>query len=327
MKSNPLISIIVPIYKVEKYLERCVESLLNQTYTNLEIILVDDGSPDNCPVMCEEFAKKDSRIRVVHKKNGGLSDARNVGLEVATGEYIGFIDSDDYVDVNMYQDMITNALKYNAQIVECDIYSVYDGNRIEEYSSVDDAVYTTTKDIMYAYIAKFTIKTVVWNKLYKKDIFGSLKFEVGKYNEDEFFTYQILSKATTFVHINKHYYYYIQRAESIMGCSYSLKKLDGLEGGMKKTEFIKEYYPELYFYQLRAVTFFCIYNYQKILKNPSCDKDKIGRKRIEMYRKQLVWSNDDIKKLNTKEKIYVLLSSFSINLCAKLRNMIGSGVL
>ena len=99
---NPLISVIVPIYNVEKYLARCVDSIVNQTYKNLEIILVDDGSPDRCPQMCDDYAEKDSRIKVVHKKNGGLSDARNAGMAVATGEYISFIDSDDWIDLETY---------------------------------------------------------------------------------------------------------------------------------------------------------------------------------------------------------------------------------
>ena len=102
----PLISVIVPIYNVEKYLDRCVDSIINQTYKNLEIILVDDGSPDNCPQMCDDYAKKDSRIKVVHKENGGLSDARNVGMEVATGEYVSFIDSDDYISLDCYETVL-----------------------------------------------------------------------------------------------------------------------------------------------------------------------------------------------------------------------------
>ncbi len=115
------ISVIVPIYKVEEYLHRCIDSIINQTYTNLEIILVDDGSPDNCPMICDEYAKKDSRIRVIHKKNGGLSDARNAGLEIATGEYIGFVDSDDWIHKDMYHILYKNIIEKDADIAECSI--------------------------------------------------------------------------------------------------------------------------------------------------------------------------------------------------------------
>ena len=110
MNSNPKISVIVPVYKVEKYLDKCVESIVNQTYKNLEIILVDDGSPDNCPAMCDEWAEKDERIRVIHKENGGLADARNAGMDIATGDYIGFVDSDDWIEPNMYEVLLKNAL-------------------------------------------------------------------------------------------------------------------------------------------------------------------------------------------------------------------------
>ena len=116
MNNNPKISVIVPVYKVEKYLDKCVESIVNQTYKNLEIILVDDGSPDNCPAMCDEWAEKDERIRVIHKENGGLADARNAGMDIATGDYIGFVDSDDWIEPNMYEVLLKNALKYDADI-------------------------------------------------------------------------------------------------------------------------------------------------------------------------------------------------------------------
>lgn len=113
---NPLISVIVPIYNVEKYLVRCVDSIVNQTYKNLEIILVDDGSPDRCPQMCDDYAEKDSRIKVVHKKNGGLSDARNAGMAVATGEYISFIDSDDWIETSMFELLLNNIFQYDCEI-------------------------------------------------------------------------------------------------------------------------------------------------------------------------------------------------------------------
>ena len=113
---NPLISVIVPIYNVEKYLARCVDSIVNQTYKNLEIILVDDGSPDRCPQMCDDYAEKDSRIKVVHKKNGGLSDARNAGMAVATGEYISFIDSDDWIETSMFELLLNNIFQYDCEI-------------------------------------------------------------------------------------------------------------------------------------------------------------------------------------------------------------------
>ena len=131
---NPLISVIIPIYNVEKYLARCVDSIVNQTYKNLEIILVDDGSPDRCPQMCDDYVEKDSRIKVVHKNNGGLSDARNTGIAVATGEYISFIDSDDWIDLETYDLVLEKMLATNSQIGAFNLKSVSDSNFKTEYN-------------------------------------------------------------------------------------------------------------------------------------------------------------------------------------------------
>lgn len=325
MKNNPLISVIVPIYNVEKYLEKCVESLLNQTYSNLEIVLVDDGAKDSSPAMCDSFAEKDSRIKVVHKKNGGLSDARNAGLEVATGEYISFIDSDDYVALDMYKTMITEALNNDAQVVECNSYVAYEDGKIDVYKSFDYKLYTNNRDIIFDYIREGYIQTVVWNKLYRRDIIGDIRFEFGKCHEDEFFTYQILAKTTRFVHTNEFYYYYVQRQGSVMNSSFSLKQLDAIEGGLNRAKFVKENHPDLYFEQVKPLTFFCIYNYQRILANPSCDKEKAGRKKIIMFRKQLEWNKECLKRLSATDRFYVRLSAISMDICARLKNLLGSG--
>ena len=164
---NDLISIIIPVYKVEKYLEKCIESVLKQTYTNLQIILVDDGSPDNCGKICDEYAKKDSRIEVIHKINGGLSDARNVGINRANGRYIGFVDSDDYIKEDMYEKLINLIKEYNADVSICNLYDVFDGkeyvrnkdNGIHEYSRID---------ILKEILLDKNIQSYAWNKLYKK---------------------------------------------------------------------------------------------------------------------------------------------------------------
>ena len=164
----PLISVIVPIYNVEKYLDRCVDSIINQTYKNLEIILVDDGSPDNCPQMCDDYAKKDSRIKVVHKENGGLSDARNVGMEVATGEYVSFIDSDDYISLDFYETLLETIVDNDSDIVECGVVKFYEDNSFDKYS--DDLKVTNydTVDGLEGLINENPFKQHVWNKLYNQ---------------------------------------------------------------------------------------------------------------------------------------------------------------
>ena len=160
---NPLISVIVPIYKVEKYLDRCVESLINQTYKNLEIILVDDGSPDNSPAMCDNYAKKDSRIKVVHKKNGGLSDASNVGMSVATGEFISFIDSDDYVSDDFFEVLYNTMITEKSDIVECSVVKFYEDNLFDKHNDDNEITTFSTVDALSALISENPFHQHVWN--------------------------------------------------------------------------------------------------------------------------------------------------------------------
>ena len=185
---NPLISVIVPIYNVEKYLARCVDSIVNQTYKNLEIILIDDGSPDLCPQMCDDYAEKDSRIKVVHKKNGGLSDARNAGMAVATGEYISFIDSDDYVSDDFFECLLDVMNKENSDIAECSVVKFYEDNRFDEFS--DDLSVKTydTQDAMSALIAENPFHQHVWNKLYKTKLVNIRRLDAleGKANRQKY---------------------------------------------------------------------------------------------------------------------------------------------
>ena len=178
---NELISIIVPIYNVEKYLDRCIKSIINQSYNNLEIILVDDGSPDRCGEMCDEWAKIDKRIIVVHKENGGLSDARNAGIDIAKGNYLSFIDSDDYVHKDFIKVLYELCIKYNSDISMCGAFetskdencnfNLQQGNECVKYSKT----ILERKDNIYC---------VAWNKLYKKEVFKYIRYPKGKLHED-----------------------------------------------------------------------------------------------------------------------------------------------
>lgn len=168
MSDNPLISIVIPVYKVEQYLRECVDSVIAQTYKNLDIILVDDGSPDKCPAMCDEYAAKDSRVRVIHKTNGGLSAARNSGIDIARGEYITFIDSDDYVSKTYTEQLYTTLKKSGAGISECLCSSVADD--LDEAVSPDFRIYSAHDAIREALDGKF-IAIAAWGKLYPISIF------------------------------------------------------------------------------------------------------------------------------------------------------------
>lgn len=212
---NDLISIIIPVYKVEEYLEKCIESVLKQTYTNLQIILVDDGSPDNCGKICDEYAKKDPRIEVIHKVNGGLSDARNVGIAKAKGKYIGFVDSDDYIKEDMYEILINLIKEYDANVSICNLYDVIDGkeyirnneNGIQEYSRLE---------ILKEVLLDKNIQSYAWNKLYKKELFDEIKYPIGKKYEDIGTTFYVFEKCNKIVVTSKPEYYYLKRSDSLV---------------------------------------------------------------------------------------------------------------
>ena len=187
------ISVIVPVYNVEQYLERCVDSIINQTYTNLEIILVNDGSTDNSGKLCDELAKKDERIRVIHKENGGLSDARNRGIDEAESDLVGFIDSDDYIDSDMYEVLLKNLNNTDADLSMCALYDVYNNTPEAQVANKETWELSSEQAIKMVMEAKILSVTAV-NKLYRKSLFSDLKFEVGKIAEDAFIMVKLLLK-------------------------------------------------------------------------------------------------------------------------------------
>ena len=241
--SENLISIVVPIYNVEKYLHRCVDSLLNQTYGNYEIILVDDGSTDDSLEICDEYRLKDKRVQVIHQDNGGLSRARNSGIKIAKGEYIAFVDSDDWVSEYYLETLINTARNTGADIVECEIMRT---SGVENSISGHSAVYISysTVEALRLLIEDNVFHQYVWNKLYRRDLMADLYFPHGKTNEDEFWTYRIFANAQKIVKTNSVLYYYFQRNDSIMGTTYSVKRLDALEAKIQRMEYIEKHFPE-----------------------------------------------------------------------------------
>ena len=245
---NSLISVIVPIYKVEKYLRKCIESILSQTYTNLEIILVDDGSPDKCGEICDEYEKKDSRIKVIHKKNGGLSEARNAGLDIMAGNYVAFVDSDDWIEPQMYEHLLAKLHYFHADIsiggVSCDL----DDNGIintEKIVSYDSAPFSEGNvETMHRF---FTTSWAAWDKLYKADLFRDIRYPVGEINEDEAIVLQLLSKCTRVCYTNEVFYHYMRRPSSgsITAANFSVKKLAWQAHCRDNLEFVQAHYPTL----------------------------------------------------------------------------------
>ena len=238
---NKFISIIIPVYKVEQYLGKCVDSVLNQTYKELEIILVDDGSPDHCPEICEEYAGKDSRIVVIHKQNGGLSSARNAGLDVAKGEYIFFLDSDDYIAENTIERMYQTIISEKADIAICDFVKVDEnGEIIKELSPIKNECLNKEQLLMKLVNPTNWYYVVAWNKLYKKTLFSAIRFPVGKINEDEFTVHQIFYECNKAVTIAEKLYFYLRRKSSITTNSFSVKNLDGISALADRCLFLTE---------------------------------------------------------------------------------------
>lgn len=215
---DDLISVIVPIYKVEKYLKKCVESILEQTYSNLDIILVDDGSPDNCGDIIEEFRKKDERIRTIHQKNGGLSDARNSGIKIAKGKYIVCIDSDDWIEKNMIEVLYNDIINTNSDISVCEFVEEDDfQNILSTKKYTNEIIEFNSKEALKSLIKQDILTNHAWNKLYKASLFEGVEYPKGQLMEDVSTTYKLFEKANKIVYQNTSLYHYIQRGTSILG--------------------------------------------------------------------------------------------------------------
>lgn len=220
-----LISVIIPVYEVEQYLRRCVDSVINQTYKNLEIILVDDGSPDNCGKICDEYAVKDSRIKVIHKENGGLSSARNAGIDVAQGAYLSFVDSDDYINEQFIERLYDLLKEYDADIAQCD-YVKTAGEIPENISHENIDIFDNLGALDAMYCINGVQMVIVCNKLFKKSLFENMRFPLGKIHEDEATTPLLLYRSERIVKTNRQMYYYYVNDESITNRKFSEKRLD-----------------------------------------------------------------------------------------------------
>lgn len=240
-KQYPLITVIIPIYNVEPYLQKCIDSICMQTYSRLEIILVDDGSSDNCGKICDKNSEVDSRIVVIHKENGGLSSARNAGLDIAKGEYIAFVDSDDTIHPQFIEILLNLSFQYDSDISQCDFLRVSENSlNLSLNSQQKICIYNNKQAIYELCCTKNAVKyAVAWNKLYKRELFAHIRYPNGRIHEDEFTTYLLLWKANKIVVINQYLYYYLQRKTSIMGKPFSIKRLDVLDAYKERLIFLK----------------------------------------------------------------------------------------
>lgn len=325
MKTTPLISVIVPVYNVEKWFDRCVESICTQTYHNLEIILVDDGSTDNCGELCDAIGERDKRVKVVHKINGGLSDARNEGLQYATGEYISFIDSDDWIEPAFYEYLLQTMQEEEYDVVGCKYRKCVEGEKQVNISVDFEVKSYEGLDAMNALIEN-RIQQVVWNKLYKRSVIDGILFEKGKYHEDEFWSYQIFGRIQKYAEISYVGYDYFQRADSIMGEKYSLKRLDAVEAKVSRQKYLESVMPKLVAVGKLNLTFTCLYHGQLALQQLNGQEQNTAleylKKVIDLNRLE----KTDLRGLSLTHWTWLKLSQLSFVMTCKLRNICGVGM-
>jgi glycosyltransferase involved in cell wall biosynthesis len=244
---EPLISVIVPVYKVEEYIHKCVDSILNQTYKNLEIILVDDGSPDRCPEICDEYAVKDARVVVIHKENGGLSDARNAALDICKGDYITFVDSDDWVGANYVKSMYDALIKYKADISICrtqKISSHKDFELVKERNE-DLEVKFDSSDALESMLYQKFFNFSACGKLYKAQLFRGVRYPLGKLSEDNATIYKIVHHCKNIIYSNNTGYFYCRRPHSIVTSLFTVKKMDTIYVAYEILDFIQKNYSQI----------------------------------------------------------------------------------
>lgn len=309
-----LVSVVVPVYNVEAFLRQCVDSLLAQTHTNLEIILVDDGSTDNSGAICDEYAVRSSNIRVIHKENGGLSSARNAGIAAAKGAYIGFVDSDDYVESDMYALLLDAAVAQDAQIAACARYLTDEAGCVTgiKYELSTPKAYTmqqSAKEIL----TFGELDVAAWDKLFKKELFEGIEFPVGEINEDAAIIFKILSRVNKLVHVGKPLYYYRGRSGSITKSGYKPNKLQALEHAQEIERFLCGKDPAFKPYCREYTAYLCCQLLCLMLKDP------LARKQYpEHYSRYMT---------GLRANIRYLYSNRNIGLKWKLRGtMVFSGV-
>lgn len=305
---QPLISVIVPIYKVEDYLDRCVESILAQTYKNLEVWLVDDGSPDRCGEMCDEWAKKDECIKVIHKPNGGVSDARNAALDVLTGEYIACVDGDDTVAPDYIETMYRLVEKYGCELAMSNFVLDYEGKE-RKYSKepYKEIVYTPQEAVEDLFYQKH-FDSYPWCKLFHKSLFEDFRYPKGMIYEDTYTTYQLMFRSKKIVYCNKQVLNYLVRADSYEGLPFNDLKMNSALSvfqslGKDHADLIK---PVEKAYKCRMLSFAC----HLLLKTPQgYDKKYVFWDKIVKYRRTVLFD----KKARNQARVAAFISYFGLN--------------
>ena len=302
-----MISVIVPVYKVEKYLNRCINSIINQTYRDLEIILVDDGSPDRCGEICDEYALKDNRIKVLHKENNGQSSARNAGLDIATGNYITFVDSDDWIEPQTYTLMLLAIQNNDCDIAICGHRIAYDENPTLNNFSADTQL-LNSEELLQEIFGK--LNNAAWNKLYRKELIGDLRFPIGfAHGEDLIFNLNYLKNCKSGVINNTPLYNYFVRADSVTNSNFNNKKIAEITSKDMAFKIVKELYPS----QIENAQKYCFRARMNLIR--SIHKAKQEKNHLDLLNEINTYITDNFSKvknlLRFKEKIeYLLYTKF-----------------
>ena len=280
MTDLPLISVVVPVYRVEQYLDRCISSIVEQTYPNLEILLVDDGSTDGSGEICDRWAARDSRIRVIHKQNAGAGAARNTALDKAAGELIAFVDSDDYLHPNMFSHLYS-LMKDGVDIAECEI-----GITETDELSMDDGtgaeiLVCDTEEALRLHIQDEVFRQTPPNKLYRRACVGDIRFPEGNLIDDEFFTYRVLGNARKLAHSSACMYAYRQQPGSAMHKPYSLRRLQGLDAKLQRLSYFEERFPGLVPEAKADLLLTCLGAMQGCLRSLQSEEMETARKKLK----------------------------------------------
>lgn len=312
------ICVVVPIYNVDRYLVRCLDSIINQTYKNLQIILVDDGSTDKSSKICDEYEKKDNRIEVIHKKNGGLSSARNKGIESCKGKYICFIDSDDYIENDMIEYLYNLIKKYSAEISICNMKKFTDNYNIKNHNQKERIVELKKQDALRKMI---NLNEIIYpnamNKLYLYELFesGKIVYPINRLYEDMLVTAQLFGKAKKIVSSNMDKYYYYMREESISNSEYTEKELDHITMSEELLSYIDNYFPELnkYYRAYHSINMLSVCN--KIILSRKTDKVIEEAKKFIKDNKSNIIFNSNLKII---KKVQLLLFTYMNKLYIKI---------
>ena len=320
MDSLPLISVIVPVYRVEAYLDHCIRSIVEQTYSNLEILLVDDGSPDGSGQICDTWAERDSRVRVIHKENAGAGAARNTALDLARGELIGFVDSDDYLHPNFYSHLYS-LMGENVDIAECVIGLTESDDLPMDDGSGAAVTVCTTEEALRLHIRDELFCQTPPNKLYRREVVGKIRFPEGNLIDDEFFTYRVLGNARKLAHSTACMYAYRQQAGSAMHKPFSLRRLQGLDAKMQRLEYLRCRFPALEWEARSDLLMTCLFFMQGCLRSLTGEELETARKKLADVVSK-VTPLEIPPDLSSKRKLLLRLSQKNLEGTAKLLNFL-----